>query len=400
MRKVLAIMFTFGLLLVPFAAYSQSDQQASQPPPVAPPLVREGDFAVKLVGALNIGTAKNEVEAQSMLVSAGIAPRNGWISDYPVTPDIIAEIQKAVGEAADANRLPMGKSDSLNAVQSVQASLDLAMVPDMSGTYAQTQPPTTPQYVEPPVVENYYYDQGPPIVTYYPPPWDYSYLYAWVPSPFWFGGFFFPGFFICNNFNRIVFVNGHRCFVSNHVFDHNHHRFFTVDPVRRWQGARESLRPMPNRSAGRAFTTAEARRGAESILQRSREQMMPSKGATGTNFASRGQSSPSFNGRGGAMARIVPRQNFRAAPGSSTGSLNAPVRAAERSFSPSPMRSGVRSFSPPSTGSREFSGGFHGLSGGFSGGFHGSQSGQGGSWGGFHGGGSGGFSHGGGFRGR
>jgi len=71
---------------------------------------------MELVGALNIGTAKNEAEAETMLVTAGIAPRNGWISDYPVTPDIIAELENAVSEAADANRLPVRKESALEAL--------------------------------------------------------------------------------------------------------------------------------------------------------------------------------------------------------------------------------------------------------------------------------------------
>jgi hypothetical protein len=59
------------------------------PPPVGQALQREGNFAVKLVSALALGNTEDEVEAESRLAEAGIAPRNGWIADYPVTPDII-----------------------------------------------------------------------------------------------------------------------------------------------------------------------------------------------------------------------------------------------------------------------------------------------------------------------
>jgi hypothetical protein len=370
------------------------------------------------VGALNIGTPKNEAEAESMLAAVGIAPRNGWISDYPVTPDIVAEIQKAVSDAADANRLPMGKSDSLNALQNVETSAGLAVVPDTSGTYAEAQPPTTPQYTEPSVVNNYYYDEGPPVLTYYPPPWDYYYLYAWVPSPFWSGGFFFPGFFILNDFSRTFFVNRSVFVVSNHVFDRGHHRFFTVDPVRRRRGAGDSWRVVGQRSEGRRFITTEGRRGAESILQRSHNRVIPSRGLTERNVGvSGGFHTRSFN-RGGERAQFAPHQNFRGISGGSERSFNAPGRGGGRSFS-SPIRSGGRSFSPPSNGSRGLSGLFHGGgkssspppisrgrsfsapsigSRGFSGGFGGGSRGfSGGFSRGFHGGSFGGF-HGGGFR--
>jgi hypothetical protein len=423
MKKLLTIIMTFSLLLPPLAVYGESEQQAATPPPVAAPLVREGDFALKLVGALNIGTAKNEAEAESMLAAVGIAPRNGWISDYPVTPDIVAEIQKAVSDAADANRLPMGKSDSLSALQNVETSVGLAVVPDTSGKYAEAQPPTTPQYTEPSVVNNYYYDEGPPVVTYYPPPWDYYYLYAWVPSPFWCGGFFFPGFFVLNDFDRVLFVNRNVFVISNHVFDRDHHRFFTVDPVKRWRGNGDSWRALGQRSGGRRFITAEGRRGAESILRRSHERMMPSRGLTERNFGtSRGLNTSSFNRRGGERAQIAPHQNFRGVPGGSGRSFSAPGRSDGRFFS-QPSAGGGRSFNPPSIGSRSFSGGFHGVgrsfsppsmgggrsfsapsigSRGFSGGFGGGSRGfSGGFSGGFHGGGIGhGGSHGGGFRGR
>jgi hypothetical protein len=43
-------------------AVRQADQQLS---PVSPPIVREGDFAVRLVEVLGLGQARDEVEAES-----------------------------------------------------------------------------------------------------------------------------------------------------------------------------------------------------------------------------------------------------------------------------------------------------------------------------------------------
>ena len=89
---------------------------AKDAPPSAQPLIREGDFAIKLAEALRIGQAKNDAEAESMLASVGIAPKNGWIADYPVTPDVIGELQSAVGGAVDSGKLRMTKNEAITAL--------------------------------------------------------------------------------------------------------------------------------------------------------------------------------------------------------------------------------------------------------------------------------------------
>jgi len=68
---------------------AQSEEAATQPPPIAQTLIREGDFAIKLSKALKIGQAKNEAEAESTLASSGIAPKNGWIADYPREAEVL-----------------------------------------------------------------------------------------------------------------------------------------------------------------------------------------------------------------------------------------------------------------------------------------------------------------------
>jgi predicted RNA-binding Zn-ribbon protein involved in translation (DUF1610 family) len=72
-------------------AYTQSQQLTSNAPPVSQPLVPEGIFALKLVTALKLGTASSEAQAEDMLTSVGIAPKNGWIADYPMTPITIGD---------------------------------------------------------------------------------------------------------------------------------------------------------------------------------------------------------------------------------------------------------------------------------------------------------------------
>jgi hypothetical protein len=77
MKSLLAISMAFALFLMPFAVYGQSKQTTTKAPPVSQTLVPEGDFALKLVTALNLGTATTEVQAEDMLTSVGIAPKNG-----------------------------------------------------------------------------------------------------------------------------------------------------------------------------------------------------------------------------------------------------------------------------------------------------------------------------------
>ncbi len=176
---------------------SAASQETAKPsPPIAQTLVREGEFAIKLAEALKVGTAKSEAEAESMLASAGITPKNGWIADYPMTPDIIGELEEAVAQAADARKLALGKNEALRALRTVAVEQELPIIAE--GTegpdqYGESPPPTTPEYTTPSEIDNYYYAEGPPIVTYYPPPWDYYYLYAWIPEPILVLRVLFPG---------------------------------------------------------------------------------------------------------------------------------------------------------------------------------------------------------------
>ncbi len=243
-------------------------QSGTQAPPIAQPLIREGDFAIKLVEKLNVGQTGIEAEAESMLVSAGVAPKNGWIADYPVTPDVIGELERAIGEAADAGKLPMGKSDALKVFRTTALELELPIVFEGPDRYAESPSPPTPQYTEPSVINDYYYTEGPPVVTYYPPPPDYAYLYGWIPSPFWYSGFSFPGFYILHDFNRVVFFNRHPCLITNHIRDHRTGRIFSVDPARRHEGGIFGTGERPHM---RGFNSTEARNGARSIFERSRE---------------------------------------------------------------------------------------------------------------------------------
>lgn len=183
-----------GLFMMPGLAMAQPEQTAVGTPPLEQPLIREGDLAVKLAEALKLGTPESETEAESTLASVYITPRNGWIADYPVTPDIVNELQAAVDEAAEAGKINLNKEAALKTFQDVMNEYDLSVKADTSGKAAGET--TGPNYPDSAAEDNYYYDEGPPVVTYYTPPPDYVYLYTWVPYPFWWSDVWFPGFFI------------------------------------------------------------------------------------------------------------------------------------------------------------------------------------------------------------
>ena len=252
----------------------------TQPPPVGAPLVRQGAFALKLVEALNLGHPSSEVEAESMLGSAGISPRNGWIADYPVTPDIIGELRDSIGYAAQANTISTDKDTALKILEGVQADVSMSLTPGPAGPpYTPPSETSSEGYPDRTVINNYYYEQGPPIVTYYAPPPDYYYLYSWVPYPFWWGGIWFGGFFILHDFHRHYREDGHVHIVSNHFNDIRAHRVFRVDPVKRFNG-----RTFPGIGAPRAnyFINTGVQRSPERIFNGGQRTVHPRSGASGT----------------------------------------------------------------------------------------------------------------------
>jgi hypothetical protein len=349
MSKTYVLVFIAGLLLLPGAVYAQPGQTAMAPP-VSQPLVREGDFAVKLVEGLKMGTVKDEAEAESMLASVGIAPKNGWIADYPMTPDIVGELESAVAEAADSKRLSMTREEAVKSFQKAAFDSGLPITVETPGRHSEGPPPTSPQYTEPGVVNNYYYTEGPPVVTYYPPPWDYYYMYSWVPSPFYFSGFFFPGFFILHDFHKVIIINHRRFVVTNHFFDRHHRKFFVIDHLRRGTG--RGFVSAADRFRERGFHSGEGRRGAASIFERSRERsgidrgrIERGSGSSGPGRGFREGGSPSFRGRdggSGGSGRSLGRG------GGSSGSGRR-----DESFSPSGSGRGFREGSAREFGGRD-----------------------------------------------
>jgi hypothetical protein len=257
----------------------------AQPPPVGAPLVREGDFAMKLAEALNVGHPSSEAEAESMLGTAGIAPRNGWIADYPVTPDIIGELRDSVTYAAQAKTISMDQDTALKTLEDVQASVNISVSPGPAGPpETSAEGATGSSYPDQTVINNYYYEQGPPVVTYYAPPPDYYYLYAWVPYPFWWSGFWFGGFFVLHDFHRHFREHGHVYTVTNHFHDANANRVFRIDPEKRFHGRTFAGIGAPRSSN---FVNPGVRRAPERIFNespggRGRREIRPQGSTTGT----------------------------------------------------------------------------------------------------------------------
>jgi hypothetical protein len=332
---LISIFIVGGLLLTPLVVFAETEQA-----PISQPLVREGTLAVDLADALRLGTASDEVEAESKLGAVGIAPRNGWIADYPVTPDIVGELQGSVGDAADANRLTMSKDEALKAFQDVLWKYNLAVRPsDQTADYVAgyDNPDST-------IINNYYYDEGPPIVTYYaPPPYYYPY-YTWVPYPFWWWDFWFPGFFVLVDFHKTVFVHGHRAFISNHFFDNKHHHFGRIDPVSRFHG--KTFTGIGVKDT-KGFVSSGKGGGARVAIGGSRDRAIPVARGTTALGSGRTMSAPSRN------TSVAPAERRTFSAPSVTGRTNAPRSGGDRTFNaPSINR---RTSVSPSDRSREFS---------------------------------------------
>jgi hypothetical protein len=245
-----------------------------------------------------MGTTEDEAEAIDMLSSVGITPRNGWIANYPVTPDIVGELENTILVAADGRKLPIGKDEALKAFQDLKAEFGLDVASESSDEYAQTRSGGYAESPDSTVINNYYYDVGPPVVSYYPPPWDYYYLYAWVPYPFWWHGFHFGGFFVLHDFHRVVIVKKRPCVVTNHVRHPVTKKVAVIDPAKRRSG--DFLRDGSDRLQRRGFGSPEVKKGAESIVERSRERKrFSSPGTLGPTREGIERNSPWSGGKSG-----------------------------------------------------------------------------------------------------
>jgi hypothetical protein len=306
MKKIfVALAISMALVLTAAFASAQTGQPSAGPP-LSQSLVREGDFAMTLADSLGLGAAANETEAESALSTAGIAPRNGWIADYPITPDIIGELQAAVTEAADSGRLAMGKDEALAAFQDVVNQYNLNVMTDTSGREVGNT--SGMEYPDSQALNSYYSDEGPPVVTYYAPPPDYAYLYTWVPYPFWWWNAWFPGFFVLVDFDVSVRYHGHDHgreygHISNHFRYQRTGRMYRIDPTNRFRGG-----TFPATGASRRSSPS-AQSGARAIVStpRAPSGQMPARTA-GEEYRGYGGSRSSVGTRSSVFDRSVNRQ--------------------------------------------------------------------------------------------
>lgn len=340
MRTSLIILAAASLLLFPFATCEADngpqDAQTYDVPPVAQPLVREGDFAIKLAALYGLGAPANETEAEDLLSSAGVIPLNGWISDYPVTPEILGQLQEAAARAASEGKLSMGAEKATQLLYELASQMNL---PVPAGP--ETRAAEAPKAPEQPDIYNYYTGYGPPIITYYPPPPAYFYLYAWVPYPVWWYGYWYSGFYICNNFSTTVVVGSRTTFVRNRYVDPLTRRVVRVEPVVRATGG--SVRPLSILRTNDGRTYRNIREMRQGIVYGDVQQ-----GGRGTP-ASRPPGAGGFTSIGDRRSaqdiyrRSIERQGTASQVGRSNGDeKRRSPQGTAGGFSPGPPRTGQR----------------------------------------------------------
>lgn len=352
MKRLIIILMAVAMLSI--LAHAQTGlPPATKSSPISQPLIREGTLAVKLAADLKLGTTDNEAEAEDLLSSAGILPKNGWLADYPVTPDIVGELEVGITSAANSGRINLTADAALQALQADVTSYGMPVTPDTSGNYAGDA--TAPGYPDQTTENDYYQNEGPPAVTYYAPPEDYAYMYDWVPYPFWWSDFWFPGFFVLTDFHIKVHWHHHghehEGFVSNHFRDSRTGVVSRIDPANRFRGG--TLLP-----AGRTgWTSPAARGGAQAIIDRSRGQTGP---APRQEFRGYGSPSRQEGPRSSVFEHSVNRQVEHAASdrGFHSRSSAGQIPAASRGGGGVPRGGGAPSVGAPRGGGS--GGGFHG----------------------------------------
>src|SRR6185369_8703451 len=124
-KRIIICIVSLLLILLPAVAFGQTDLVKSVPPPISQPIVSEGMLAVSLAASLGVESTDDEIAAESALGDMGIAPANGWIADYPVTPDIIAEVSQSIIAAVDEGQVAINRDEALRRFSATIASLGL-----------------------------------------------------------------------------------------------------------------------------------------------------------------------------------------------------------------------------------------------------------------------------------
>ncbi len=321
-----------ALSLLSTASHGQDEKNGapfptpSTTPSIEQSLVPESVFAMQLAEALKLGPVDDEAKAEELLSELGIEPKNGWIAEYPVTPEVLGDIETGIAMASDQGKLSFTKEQALKLFENVKIKLGFDVKPGSNppaglikkpgkttvyrytdsygaahftdnvdsipetnrktmkivsqtalnglsgGAGSGTTQAPTPQYtakpkLEPEVINQQYEEQGPPVVTYYEPPERYNYLYVWVPYPFWSTGFYYPGYFVLNDFHRQVRVNRHPYFVTHHHHGDDSDFSRSRSDEHGNRGLQGQLNPDGKRHSRGGFSTPNAQAGARAIIE-------------------------------------------------------------------------------------------------------------------------------------
>ncbi len=207
MGPAIPMLFLLMLSCAVPAHIGHFDYVGPPPIPIEAPLVREGDYAVRLARALELG-AGNEAEAQMRLSEMGVGPWSGWISNYPVTPAVLNEIKDSLIRAFASGRFDIAAGNELLGAMryvNIQFGIDITPAP---GDIPPMGWMSVRWYVTPGLISDYYSQSGPPVVTFYSPPDNFSGLYDRVSMPFWYSGYWFSGFYILHDYQRAIAAGG------------------------------------------------------------------------------------------------------------------------------------------------------------------------------------------------
>jgi hypothetical protein len=100
--------------------------------------VPEGTFAVQLAEALKLGPISGGTKAEELLSNLGIKPSNGWVSERPITPVALNDIEKGISAASDQKKIALKKDQALKLFGDIKAKLGLNVNPSPETLVDQT----------------------------------------------------------------------------------------------------------------------------------------------------------------------------------------------------------------------------------------------------------------------
>lgn len=263
---------TPGLLVVAFVAVAfllsgparaqDENSLAYAEQAIAPALVRQGEFAMRLAGALALETAEDDEDgAIRALVALGVEPAAGWQADQAMTPQTVTELRADLADAAAAGRLAMETDTAWAAFDELLAELGLPLPAEPAPGYAGAGPPLNGYgpYCDARTTQYFYGSYGLPIYSYCYPPAAYIHYYSWVPCGFRAYGYHFAGFFMLRQVHRIPRVHHDR------RFDH------------RFDGGKPRLAHKPERRIIRVIQPAKAVHDTKSAISRTQSNVMQHK---------------------------------------------------------------------------------------------------------------------------